>query len=71
MKNNPLSSYLSISGMSQADLAKELGVAQSMISDWAGDRRHPSLQNAFALEVVTNGAVPAKSWLARDLKKAG
>lgn len=54
-------------GLNQGALAERVGVSQSMISDWANDRRHPSLRNAYELERATGGAVPVSSWVSRDL----
>jgi len=49
-------------GLDQAELATALGVAASLVSYWVNGQRRPSIDNAFALETLTKGLVPAKSW---------
>ncbi len=70
MLKNPLASYLADNNLRQKDVADMIDVAQAVISDWANDRRHPSVSNAFRLEKATNGAIPASSWANRQLDRS-
>lgn len=58
-----LQTYLSESGLRQADLAQMVGVRQTTISRLARGILTPSLDLAFAIERATKGAVPAAAWV--------
>ncbi|WRH62073.1 MAG: helix-turn-helix transcriptional regulator [Fuscovulum sp.] len=58
-----LRTFLSQSGTTQAELAKEVGVSRPYMSELVGGTKIPSLENAVAIERATNGAVPASSWI--------
>lgn len=49
-------------GMSQADAARRLGVAQAAWAAWETGRKEPDLGNALALERLTKGKVRAAAW---------
>ena len=46
-----------------AYVAELLGVAPSHLSHWLNGRRTPNLTYACAIDELTDGAVPPKSWL--------
>lgn len=52
-----LPTYLSASGMTQKDLARQLEVTPAMIWQWANDHRRVSAEQAIAIERATDGAV--------------
>jgi transcriptional regulator with XRE-family HTH domain len=47
--------------VSQAQAAKRFGVSQPSYREWEHDTV-PELTRAFAIEQITHGKVPAKSW---------
>lgn len=57
-----LATHITTTGLSQAALAKELGISRSHMSELVSGAKKPSLDLAFAIERVTEGAVPAASW---------
>lgn len=59
---NALAEYLVANNIAQGDFAKALDVAPAMVSLWVHDLRRPNLDNAFAIERVTKGAIKAKYW---------
>lgn len=52
-----ISDYLELMQMSQADLAKQLGVSQGAVSHWVTGRVLPRAQHALLLEQITGGRV--------------
>lgn len=59
-----LSEIISASGRTRKDWAAKIGVSAPYLSDLVNGKRVPSLAVAVRIERVTNGAVPASSWLA-------
>lgn len=57
-----LTTYLTETGISQAELSEALGISRGHMSLLASGERKPSLNLAFAIERATKGAVPASSW---------
>jgi DNA-binding transcriptional regulator YdaS (Cro superfamily) len=51
------------SGKSRAAWAAELGISKSYLSHLANGDRQPSLEIAAKIERLTNGAIPAASWI--------
>lgn len=47
---------------SAAELARKLGVARSLVSQWKSGARIPGRKNARRLEEISGGAVPSESW---------
>jgi transcriptional regulator with XRE-family HTH domain len=45
------------------ELAEQIGISASFLSDMKKGNRTPGLKVAFALEDATGGAVTARSWL--------
>lgn len=45
-------------------LAQVVGISPSYLSDMKKGNRVPSLRIAFAIEDATQGAVPARGWVA-------
>ena len=60
---NKLRAYRKKVGLSQAALAKKLGVTQNHISNLEHGCRGPSLLLAERISRVTKNAVPASSWV--------
>jgi len=58
-----LSDYLSASGLSVEQLAREIGVATRTIYNWVSGETRCSLEGALAIESLTWDAVPARAWL--------
>jgi len=46
----------------QSHLAEEIGVSRSNISAIICGKQRPTVDQAFAIEELTDGAVPASSW---------
>jgi transcriptional regulator with XRE-family HTH domain len=62
---NALATYIEKQGVTQAKVAKAIGAAQAMVSDWASDKRHPSVHYALKLESWSKGEIPVSSWAGR------
>ena len=58
-----LAEFIKRSGMTQTAFADQLGVSKSYLSTLISRRRLPSLVLAVTIERVTDGAVPATSWI--------
>ena len=54
-----LQEFLTKSGMSHRQFAEEIGTAQATVSRLCSGAALPSLKLAHEIETVTNGAVPA------------
>lgn len=48
MKSN-INVWIAKSGMSKKEVAKKIGVSRNVLSRWANNHNHPSLENAFKL----------------------
>lgn len=59
-----LKKYRQDAAILQEDFAKLVGVSQGAISKIECGETKPSLDLAFTIQRVTNGAVPAESWIA-------
>jgi len=59
-----LRAWLDGQGLSQADLARRCGVGEASVCRWLRGTRRPGLDLAIAVEQLTDGAVPAASWVA-------
>lgn len=57
-----LSDWITTSGISRADLARELKVCRSVITYWCLGRHRPSPKSAKALEFLSGGKIPLSSW---------
>lgn len=49
-------------GLTQLVLARRLRVVQSIVCDWEGGNKLPGVGNAFAIERLSAGKVPAAAW---------
>jgi transcriptional regulator with XRE-family HTH domain len=58
-----LSAYLCSANISQKAFAELVEIDKSVVSRLARMEIRPSLDLAFRIERVTNGAVPASSWV--------
>jgi DNA-binding transcriptional regulator YdaS (Cro superfamily) len=58
-----LEQYLTSHDMSQRDFAKLVGVSEPLVCQWRSGQRKPNLDNAFAIERATKGAIKASSWM--------
>lgn len=59
---NPLKRYLKRAKLSQRQFALSTGSQEGQVSAWVRGIRRPSLDEAFRLESVTKGAIPASAW---------
>ena len=57
-----LTAYLKRERLSQAEFARSIGVTSAIVCMWVAGKRRPGLTSALAIERVTRGEVPAKSW---------
>ncbi len=57
-----LKKYRQAKGVTQKALAKLLSVSQSKLSKFETGAMTPDVSEAFLIEKITGGAVPAKSW---------
>lgn len=56
--------YITQCGEKRTVIAARLGISKSYLSDILNGNKTPSLDLAFRIERLTNGAVPASSWIA-------
>lgn len=61
-----LKSIILQSGEARTVWAARLGITKSYLSELLNGNRTPSLEVAVRIQRVTNGAVPAASWLPED-----
>ncbi len=57
------SEFIRTSGQSRTTWADRLGVSRSYLSDILNGNKTPSLDLAVRIERLTDGAVPARSWV--------
>lgn len=57
-----LQKFLTDSGMTSGELAKEIGVSQKAVYYWIAEGRSPRPHNIRAVARATNGAVTASDW---------
>ena len=62
----PLSVYLQSRRMSQAELARLIGVAPNTVYRWLEGSRRPGWKTLTRLAEITGGAVTADSFLSRQ-----
>lgn len=62
--------YLKASGQRAADLSRAANIDKGLLSRWLRDERKPGLSHAYELERITDGAVPAASWVKRNGRAA-
>lgn len=55
--------HIKASGMSRSEWAARLGVSKSYLSELENGKKRPSLEVAVEIERLTDGAVPAASWV--------
>jgi predicted transcriptional regulator len=67
---NLLAEYLADNEQTYVAFAKILGVTDSAVWRWANGQRKPGLNEAYAIERATGGAVPAIYWLAKKSSRA-
>jgi DNA-binding XRE family transcriptional regulator len=61
-----LGKFIRAAGMTDAEFGALVGVSQSQVSRIKNDASKPSLEVAVAIEKVTNGEVPAKSFVEKS-----
>lgn len=66
-----LTSWRHAKAWSQAVAADALGVAQAAWAAWETGRKTPDLENALALETLTDGAIPAARWSGKKRRRTG
>ena len=57
-----LASFIASTGKRQADLAKDLSISRSHMSELVSGSKKPGRNLAIAIERATDGAVPVSSW---------
>lgn len=57
-----LLAYIQETRTKQSAFAEQLGVSRSYLSELVGGSKRPSLNLAFAIERLTEGAVKASDW---------
>jgi transcriptional regulator with XRE-family HTH domain len=70
---HPLIEYMVANGLSQADLAKRLGVHTSTLSYWLSGTNEPSRPNRIKIRQETGGAVTSDDlddWAGREFDEA-
>jgi transcriptional regulator with XRE-family HTH domain len=63
MAADRLSDWCDRKGLSQADLARALGVSRAAVCEWLSGKKMPELANALAIEKLTKRAVRASEWV--------
>lgn len=58
-----LKSYLKDKNLSGAQFAAQIGISPGFLSDLLSGKRAPGLRTAVRIEVLTDGAVPVRSWV--------
>ena len=58
-----LSQWIGKAGVSQAYVARKLGVTRAAVNNWCRGNNRPNLCKAFRLEELSGGSVPAKLWM--------
>lgn len=61
----PLAEWIDRSNRTREQVAKALGVTKASLDRYCRGERTPTLGAALAIERVTGGAIPARSWLSR------
>ncbi|MBL8922822.1 MAG: hypothetical protein JNJ54_28495 [Myxococcaceae bacterium] len=59
-----LSHWLARSGVNRGEFATKLGMERTSFDRYARGERVPDVRLAFRIEDLTDGAVPARSWVA-------
>ncbi len=55
--------YVAIYPRSKKELARELGIHKSLLSQWLADTRNPSSAQLVRLEIHAQAQIPAVAWL--------
>lgn len=63
LRMDHLQHYLASSGTRQSSLAAQLSITRGYMSELVSGRKVPSLELAFRIERLTDGAVPASCWI--------
>ena len=61
-----LTQWIEDVGVSQAYVARKLGVTRAAVNNWCRGHNRPNLCKAIRLEQLSGGAVPARTWVERD-----
>lgn len=57
-----LAAWLHREGVTQADLARTLGIHRSNVTSWLASTKRPHLILAARIQLETNGDVPVEEW---------
>lgn len=60
---NLLARFLDKHGLSQVEFSRMVHCSPVMVSLWTSGKRKPGLAYALVIEKVTNGAIPAFTWV--------
>ena len=66
MTKHPLKVWCDADGRKLAWVADKIGISRSHLSGFLSGRTKVPLDRALAIEDLTDGAVPARSWLRGD-----
>lgn len=66
----PFSKWIDASGLTREAVATKVGVTKAALDRYCRDERTPTLGAALAIEKVTKGAIPARSWVTRSPRSA-
>ncbi|QCP88117.1 XRE family transcriptional regulator [Cereibacter sphaeroides] len=61
-----LTASIKSSGMTREQFAAAAGISRSYLSLLEAGKKQPSLEVAVRIERLTNGGVPATSWVSAD-----
>lgn len=61
-----LLTWLRANKMRRYQLAEKVGISATQLSAYIKGRNNPKLEVAYRIERITDGAVPATSWIERD-----
>lgn len=60
---NALARWIDAKRLSRDEVADRLGVSRAHLDRLCADGRRPDLELAFAIQDLTGGEIPARSWL--------
>lgn len=61
-----LATHLKAAGIKRNEFAKSVGISAPYLTQILGGLKRPSLDLAFRIEQVTQGAVPASCWVSHQ-----
>ncbi len=65
-----LISWIEREGLTQAQFARDLGVANAVLWRWLAGRQLPRLDFCLEIERLTKGTVPSAMWMRGRMRRA-